>query len=405
MFAARGVEEIEQQDIRVNGLALGDGAGPRLPLIEPARGIGAACHRADRRLPLPPAGTETVRGIHCLRGPVRAGGWRADALPGRRWIATDDFGLVKVARDAARAPRANRVFRSGGRLHESRRPVGAARVAAESDLCARPTGRRSSVITVERTDINPPDFDSRRAVAPRLATRDGARHAAGLSLYPAGARTAPRIGSADRTGSGGAGAARAHDGLRNDRRSRISRPLPFAGLSYVDFDLFASALSSTGSSAGRSASWRSQYRPWLAAAGRSQGARSPSPHHSTIDRSTAGSSGMTRTSANVRRRPRSRCCALTPRVTLKVVHELDYTAYVRADTTASQFVAPTLRLSTRRASRDRRPASWLDGEPGLRGRQAALDAVGITGWATTTRPSIAIFNVSARRSPAPPSAT
>ena len=83
MFAARGVEEIEQQDIRVNGLALGDGAGPRLPLIEPERVASAplAIELTDvYRYSLAGIGDGARHPV--LRGPVRAGGWRADALPG-----------------------------------------------------------------------------------------------------------------------------------------------------------------------------------------------------------------------------------------------------------------------------------------------------------------------------------
>ena len=177
MFAARGIEEIEQQDIRVNGLALDDGAGPRLPLIEPERVASAplAIELTDvYRYSL--VGTETLRGIQCyaVRFEPAVGG--RTLFRGVAWIAADDFGLVKVAATqlGLRGPivssdQVDDFTRRDGRwlLHQSR-----LNQIYEGAAHRTPIER---VISVEGAEINPPDFDSRRARAlasPHVMVRD-----------------------------------------------------------------------------------------------------------------------------------------------------------------------------------------------------------------------------------------
>ena len=98
MFAARGVEEIEQQDIRVNGLGAWRWrrSAPAAHRTRACR-IGAARHRADRCLPLLPGRHGDGARHPLLRGPVRAGVGGRTLFRGVAWIAADDFGLVKVA--------------------------------------------------------------------------------------------------------------------------------------------------------------------------------------------------------------------------------------------------------------------------------------------------------------------
>ena len=344
MFAARGVEEIEQQDIRVNGLALDDGAGPRLPLIEPERVASAplAIELTDvYRYSL--AGTETVRGIQCyaVRFEPAVGG--RTLFRGVAWIATDDFGLVKVAATqlGLRGPivssdQVDDFTRLDGRwlLHQSR-----LNQIYEGAAHRTPIER---VITVERTEINPPDFDSRRAAAlasPHVMVRD----------TPQGYRYIRR--EPGRRSESAAPTEPALEGPAQHVRTmafgmivdpNISHPLPFAGLSYVDFDLFGTGTQFNGFIGGTFGQLAFAI-PSVAGSRWQIAGRAFAIASSFNDRSF--DAGIERYDENIRQRPAQASVSvlrpLTPRVTLKVAYELDYTAYARAETTASQFVAPT----------------------------------------------------------------
>ena len=406
MFATRGVEEIEQQDIRVNGLALDDGAGPRLPLIEPERVASAplAIELTDvYRYAL--AGTETVRGIECyaVRFEPAVGG--RTLFRGVAWIAADDFGLVKVAATqlGLRGP-----IVSSDQVDDFTR-VDGPWLLRESRLNQIYEGAAhrtpiERVITVERTEINPPDFDSRRAAAlasPHVMVRDTPQGYRYIRREPG---TAIRIGSADGTGSGGTGAAGAHGRLRHDRRSQhllsvaVCRPQlrglrlvrnrnSFNGFIGGTFGQLAFAIPSVAGSR-----WQIAGRAFAIAS-------------SFNDRSFDG--GIERYDENIRQRPAQASVSvlrpLTPRVTLKARTSWT-TPRMRVPRRPRRSSSrPRLRPSTRRASRSK--ASVMAGRRAPRGLPLSGSAGrrGDHQRATTARPSTAIFNVSARRSPALPS--
>ena len=344
MYALPGLEEIEQQDIRVNGLALGDGAGPRLPLIEPERVASAplAIELTDvYRYAL--TGTERVRGIECYTVRFEPAVRGRTLFRGVAWIATDDFGLVKVAATqlGLRGPivssdQVDDFTKVDGRwlLHQSR-----LNQIYEGAAHRTPIER---VITVERTEINPLDFDGRRAAAlasPHVMVRDtpeGYRYVRRDRGRPpaSGASTEPVLeGPARRVRT-------AAFGMIVD--PNISHPLPFAGLSYVDFDLFGTGTQFNGFIGGTFGQLAFAI-PSVAGSRWQVAGRAFAIASSFNDRSFDG--GIEQYDENIRQRPAQASIAvlrpLTPRVTLKVAYELDYTDYARAETTASQFVAPT----------------------------------------------------------------
>ena len=344
MFRTREVEEIEQRDIRVNGLALGDGAGPRLPLIEPERVASAplAIELTDvYRYSL--LRTETLRGIQCyaVRFEPAVGG--RTLFRGVAWIATDDFGLVKVAATqlGLRGPivssdQVDDFTRRDGRwlLQQSR-----LNQIYEGAAHRTPIER---VITVEGAEINPPDFDSRRAAAlasPHVMVRD----------TPQGYRYIRR--DRGRRSESAATTDPALEGPAQHVRTmafgvivdpNISHPLPFAGLSYVDFDLFGTGTQFNGFIGGTFGQLAFAI-PSVAGSRWQIAGRAFAIASSFNDRSF--DAGIEQYDENIRQRPAQASISvlrpLTPRVTLKVAYELDYTAYARAETTAAQFVAPT----------------------------------------------------------------
>lgn len=121
----------------------------------------------------------------------------------------------------------------------------------------------------------------------------------------------------------------------------ISRPLPFAGLNYADFDLFGKGAQLNGFFGGSygQAAWSvpsvGGTRWQLAGSGFAVLARSN-------DRSFRH--GREIYAENVRQRPARAAVALvrpvSPRVTLRLGYELEYTQFDEADTTADEFAVP-----------------------------------------------------------------
>jgi hypothetical protein len=126
----------------------------------------------------------------------------------------------------------------------------------------------------------------------------------------------------------------------------ISRPLPFAGLSYLDFDLFGTGAQLNGFFGGTYGQLAFSL-PSIAGsrwqvAGRAFGIAS-----SYNDRAFVG--GREQYESNVRQRPASASVWLlrpvSPRLALRAGYELDYTHYARSDATAADFEAPADQLA------------------------------------------------------------
>ena len=285
-------------------------------------------------------GRETIDGVRATSSRSSRATANASlfaAARGLRWTASGWLACPRRRPDcAARSSRPSRPT-SSRTTRDGVLAAGALGCAAD----VRRGGDRTPihrVLVVERHEINPPDFVARRAGAYASDRRDAARHARGLSLPEAHARSdrgrsARLRPAAARAGAGGPRRPRPHARVRRHRRSEH---LGAAAVCRSQLRRFQpvrhAARSSTRSSAAPTDSWRSRRRRSAARAGSSAGARSPSPRRTTIARSNTGASSTTRTSSSGRRRPRSGCCGrLTPRVSFRFGYEWDYTQLAAGD--------------------------------------------------------------------------
>jgi hypothetical protein len=362
LFQGRATTELQQRRIRVNGLEFSAGGVPRLPIIEP------------ERVAAPPLQIELTRAYAYTleRGDV----WhdpsgssaidcyvisfepRDDARPlfrGRAWIAADSFALVRLeaAQTNLRGP-----ITSSEQIDEyaplqpasgPRPPASDLWLLVRSDVrqLYQGAGHRTPirrVLTIERNDINPPDFDARRAAAhasDAVMLRDTAagyrylQKEAGGQGSEAGRRVVADRATRVRTIAGG---------VLID--PNISRPLPFAGLNYADFDFLRTGAQVNvffGGSYGQFAwSVPSLRNTRWTLTGRGFGVLAQ-----YNDR--AFEQGIERYAENIRQRPAHAAVALVrpllPRVTFRVGYELDYTHFARADTTAADFAVPAAQLA------------------------------------------------------------
>jgi hypothetical protein len=344
MFVERRLVEIEQQDIRVNGLAFVGGRNPRLPLIEPERvgSVPLAIELTDvYRYEL--TGTETLEGTRCYVvrfEPVAKG---RTLFRGIAWIAADDFGLAKVeaTQVGLRGP-----IVSSDQIDTFARVDGLwllrqSRVNQIYEGAAHRTPIER-VLTLDRTEIDPADFESRRASAyasPNVMVRD----------TPQGYRYLRRDDPEQRRERGGVPTVALEAPAKHVRTlalgmivdPNISQPLPFAGLSYVDFDLFGTGTQFDGFFGGTFGQMAFSI-PSVAGSRWQIGGRAFAIASSFNDRSF--DRGIERYEENVRQRPAQASVwvlrPLTPLVTVRVGYDFEYTHYSRADTTSPAFVVP-----------------------------------------------------------------
>jgi hypothetical protein len=268
IYTGDGRTDLRQQDVRVNGVLFsGNGGVPRLPIIEP------------ERVASPPlaitltdvygydlAGRDTVDGRRCyvIAFRPRAGG--ASLYAGRAWIDTQTFGLVRVsaAQTGLKGP-----ITASEQTDDYQRDTAGRWLLARSDV--RQTYEGASfrtpihrLLILERHEINASDFVARREVAyasPDIMLRDtpeGYRYLKGMGN---GGR---RKGNPER-GTGNVERGTGKKTTVNPERvvagkaerlrtlafgvivdPNISVPLPFAGLSYVDFNLFGTGAQFSG---------------------------------------------------------------------------------------------------------------------------------------------------------------
>ena len=345
IFAGPDRVEIEQRDIRVNGIAFRGGGVPRLPLLEPERVASPplAITLGDLyRYAL--EGQEEAAGVRCYVVAFEPVDPSRPLFAGRAWIAADSFAMVKVSavQTGLRGPIVSSeqqdVFRPEGEelwlLHRSE-----VRQLYEGAGHRTPIHR---VLTIARHEVNPAAFEARRTAAyasPSIMLRDTPEGFRYLQRTPAGTEGAEAIravpvvaGPANRVRTIVGGAI---------IDPNISRPLPFAGLSYVDFDLFGSGTQLNaffgGTYAQAAVSVPSLGGTRWQLAGRAFGIAS-----SYNDRAFVN--GREQYALNISQRPAHASAwllrPLSARVSARIGYDFDYTGFGRSESTAASFVVP-----------------------------------------------------------------
>jgi len=365
MYVAGGRTDLEHRSIRVNGLQVGDDV-PKLPLIEPDRVASPplAIELTDvYRYSL--EGTEVVDGTAAYVVAFEPVVPRRTLFKGRAWIARDSFALVRVSaaqtnlRGAIVASEQTDEFAPDGsgfwllrRSQVHQRYEGA--------------GHRTPierVLTLDRHDINPGDFDARRRAAfasSSVILRDTPH---GYRYLRDPDEEAERAGESEQRGE------RTIQPLANRVRSivfgamvdpNISRPLPFAGLSYVDFDLLGTGAQLNaffGGTFGQVAF----LLPSVAGTRWQVGGRAFAIATRFNDRAFAD--GRERYDENILQRPARGAVwlvrPLTPRISVRAGYDVEYTSFARAATTADAFVVPASQLvHAFRAAIDAQRGGW-----------------------------------------------
>jgi len=361
MYTGDGVTEIEQREVRINGVAFTGSSVPRLPIIEPERVASpplAIALTDVYRYHLD--GRETLNGILCYVVAFEPAPLRSEKpstlFRGRAWIGADSFAMVKVA--AAQTGLTGAIVASE-QTDEFRQVQGGVWLLARSDVRQMYEGAAHRtpihrVLVFAGNEINAPDFVARRQSAygsGSIMLRDTPQGYRYLKKGDTSAESPPLAGRADRVRT-------IAGGVIFD--PNISVPLPFAGLSYVDFNFlgtgtqinaffggtygqFAFSVPSLGGSrwqfAGRGFAIASSYNDRVFVLGREQ------------------------YDENLEQRPAQLAVwlvrPLTPRVSLRFGYDLDYTHLAASDATAASFVVPADQVAHgARISLDVQRAGW-----------------------------------------------
>ena len=351
MLVGGGATELAQRRITVNGIEFAGGGVPRLPIIEPERAAAppltiTLTDLYRYRL----AGTDDVDGRRCYVVAFEPAG--EGLFRGRAWIAADSFALVKVAavQTGLRGP-----IVSSEQVDVYAPTAGGWWLLARSDVRQVYEGAAHRtpihrVLDLRRHDVNAADFAARRAAL-------HASDAVMLRDTPAGYRYLRRATARDAPAAGGTGSAAATPAATRVVASRASRvrtlvggviidpnisvPLPFAGLSYVDFDLFGTGAQLNaffGGTYGQLAfSVPSLGGSRWQLAGRAFGIAS-----SYNDR--AFEDGREQYTRNIQQRPAHASVwllrPLTARLSLRLGYDLDYTRFTAGELTAADFRVP-----------------------------------------------------------------
>lgn len=342
--------DVRQANIRVNGVSFNAGGGvPRLPILEPERASAPplAITLSDvytYRL----VGRERIRGrdAYVVAFAPRESG--VSLYRGRAWIDAATFGMLRVA--AAQTALKGAITASeqaddfaldaAGRWLLSRSDV---RQTYEGASVRTPIHR---LLVIERHTVNAADFAERRAAAFASSdvmlrdTPEGFRYLVRDRAQPSGAATGAPPAAGARVLAGRAASIRTFAfGVIVD--PNISRPLPFAGLSYVNFNLFGTGTHFSGFFGGsygqvafsvpsvRGTRWQ--------LAGRAFGIAS-----SYNDR--AFEAGREQYPLDIRQRPAQAAVwllrPLSSRTSLRIEYGWDYNRFGRHEVTAPDFVIP-----------------------------------------------------------------
>jgi hypothetical protein len=355
IYDGEGRTDIEQRELRVNGIAFAGGRVPRLPIVEPERVAAPplAITLGDMyRYRL--SGEDTIGGRPAYVVAFDPLSTSAPLFKGRAWIDADDFGLMRT--EAAQTGLRGPVVSSEQTDEFSRTPEGWW-LLARSDIRQLYEGAAyrtpiHRVLALGTHAVNASDFDARRRAAyasSHVILRDTP---AGYRYLDDDGRRAAIEGKASDTN---AAATAQHVRRATSVRTlvfgvivdpNITRPLPFAGVNYLDFDLFGRGVQLDlffGGTYGQLAFSVPSIRGsrWQLA-GRAFGIAS-----SYNDRAFVG--GRERYDENVRQRPASASVSLlrplTPRLTIRAGYELDYTHFDESGATAPDFRIPASQVA------------------------------------------------------------
>jgi hypothetical protein len=370
IYTGNGTTDLQQQDIRVNGVPFNSGGGvPRLPIIEPERAAAPPLtitlndlyrYRLN--------GRETIDGHRCYVIGFEPRQRGASLYEGRAWIAVDSFAMVRVSatQTGLRGP-----ITMSEQTDDFRDQDRGVWLLVRSDV--RQTYEGASVRTpihrllvIGAHAVNAPDFDARRAAAYsstdvilrdtaegyRYLTRTAARVASPESRVasPGSQVASPESGSPEPDARSPEPERRVVAGRATRVRTfafgvivdpNISQPLPFAGLSYVDFSLFGTGAQFNGFYGGtfgqlafsvpsiRGSRWQ--------LAGRAFGI-------ATSYNDRAFEQGTEQYAQNISQRPAQASVwslrPLSPRVSLRLGYDWDYTRFERTEVTDPAFVVP-----------------------------------------------------------------
>lgn len=344
-----GQREIEQRSLRLNGVEYaGDATGvPRLPLLEPERvtspPLAITLDDAYRyRL----EGRETALGQDCYvlgfepRSPARP------LFRGRAWIAARGFAMVRTetVQTGLRGP----IVSSRQRDDFTPVPVGdgVAWLPSRSEIhqVYEGPGHRTPidrVLALTRLEANPEDFAARRAAAHASPSVMVADTPSGLRYLRRAADAAATAGAEPRRETAGTGGRVRTMALGVLVDPNIGRPLPFAGVSYVDFDFLRTGAQVNGFFGGvfGQIAWTV---PSLGGSRWQAHGSGFAVLASYNDRAFRG--GVERYEENLKQRPARLALGvarpLWGQARLRLGYELDYTRLGRADTTAAEFVVP-----------------------------------------------------------------
>jgi hypothetical protein len=348
IYAGRDRTEIEQRAVRVNGIEFRGGGIPRLPIIEPERVASpplAITLSNVYRYEL--AGRETTAGTPCYVVAFTPVDTDRPLFRGRAWIAVDSFAMVRVAaaQTGLRGP-----IVSSEQADEFRRDEAGRWLLARSDVRQIYEGAAHRtpihrVLDVQQQEVNPPEFAARRTAAYSSSsvmlrdTPEGYRY---LRRQPGPATASGADASAIREPEVVGGASRVRTliaGVIID--PNITKPLPFAGLSYMDFNLLGTGAQLNaffGGTYGQMAfSAPSLGGTRWQLAGRAFGIASSYNDRAFIE-------GREQYTQNIRQRPAHASVWLlrpiSPRVSVRAGYDLDYTHFAASEITAPAFVVP-----------------------------------------------------------------
>jgi len=345
VFAGSGQTVIKEDQIRVNGLDLPRAAGeaPKLPIIEPERvSAPPLTIMLTEAYAYAFGGRERINGRDAYVVSFTPRASPQTLFDGRAWIDARSFVLLRT--DAAQT-RLRGPIASSREVDEYEEAVHAGvavsfvRRAETFQAYVGPTASTPihRVVTFDQHLVDAADYTSRLNEAHRsdaVLLRDTPQGYRFLVPQPDAASGEPRrlAAASDRV-------ATAVVGSLFD--PNISVPLVFAGLSYVDFNLFRTGTQLNaffGGTYGR-LSWATRPLVWnrWRLAGDASGV-------AVYYNDRAFRAGVERYDENIYQRPAQLSLAIVgtiaPAVRLRAAYELGYTRYSRAETTAVDFVVP-----------------------------------------------------------------
>jgi len=362
LYTSDRITEIEQRDVRINGVEFRGSAIPRLPIIEPERVASPPLVIALTdvyRYHLD--GRETVGSTPCYVVSFQPDPTRADKsvtlFRGKAWIAADSFAMLKVSarQTALRGP-----IVASEQVDDFREVRPGVWLLAHSDVRQMYEGAAHRtpihrVLAIDSDEINSSDFSARRQRAYRSAavmlrdTPEGYRY---LKKGTTDAPGTPAVaGRADRVRT-------LAGGVIVD--PNISTPLPFAGFSYVDFDFLGSG-SQMNAFFGGTYGQLAFSVPSIARTRWQVGGQAFAIASSYNDRSFGH--GREQYDQDLRQRPAHMSVwllrPLSTRVSFRAGYELDYTHLAASTATDAGFVVPADQVvHGARFSLDAQRAGW-----------------------------------------------